>query len=677
MGWAVGVDVGGTFTDLVAWDVDGGDVLRAKVLTVPADPVRGVVAALREAAVNLQDSDRFVHGSTIAINAVLQGTGARTALLTTLGFRDVLEMGRKNRPDMYNLFFEPRLCPVPRTLRLEVGERLLWTGEVLRPLDRENVTAALASLPDDVEAIAICFLHSYANPAHESEAAIAARAARPNAYVTASTELSRESREYERTATAVVNAYVGPLVSTYVGKLELELKEAGCAAPLLITQSNGGVMPASVAIAQPVRTMESGPAAGVTATAALGRALSESDLIAFDMGGTSAKACVIEDGEPESAAEYYVGGRLRGLPVQIPFLEIVEVGAGGGSIAHLDQAGGLRVGPRSAGADPGPAAYDRGGREPTITDANVVAGRIAPDYFLGGSMPLSVDRARTALRELGDSAGLAVDDCAAGILRIANAVMAGAIREVTVEQGRDPRDFTLVAYGGAGPLHAAELAAELEIPRVLVPAGAGTFAAAGMLLTDLRHDVSRTFVRNVAAIAPEELAANFQELERDASAYLGSELSRGSAREIRHLHRVDVRYAGQFHTLTVTLPTGDDRPGTVAGLFHSAHLSRYGHHAVEEPVEVLALRVTAISPVVKPSVQTPTVRAATARRTRPVLFDDWIESLVLRRDELQPGARFAGPAIVEDAATNVLLRPQDSAELIAGGHVLITIGAAA
>lgn len=356
MGWTLGVDIGGTFTDLVAWNADDGALAGAKVLTVPADPVRGVVAALRQADLNVADADRFVHGSTIAINAVLQGTGARTALITTRGFRDVLEMGRKNRPDMYNLFFQARLCPVPRALRLEARERVLWTGEAVEPLDRAGLADAIAELPPDVSAIAICFLHSYANPSHELEAAATVREALPHAYVTASADLSRESREYERTATAVVNAYVGPLVSSYVGKLEAELQSAGYQAPLLITQSNGGVMRASTAMAQPVRTMESGPAAGVTGAAWLGQTLGLRDLIAFDMGGTSAKACVIAGGEAEAAAEYYVGGRTRGLPVQIPFLDIVEVGAGGGSIAHLDAGGALRIGPRSAGADPGPAA---------------------------------------------------------------------------------------------------------------------------------------------------------------------------------------------------------------------------------------------------------------------------------------------------------------------------------
>jgi N-methylhydantoinase A len=681
--WRVAVDIGGTFTDLVAWDQDGDALVRSKVLTVPGDPVAGVVHAIDRAGIDLSHAVEFVHGSTIAINAVLQGTGARTALITTRGFRDVLEMGRKSRPDMYNLFFRPRICPVPRRLRSEVAERLDHTGEELVPLEPVELEAAVDALPDDVDSVAICLLHSYANPEHERRVADEVRRRRPELYVSASTDLSREAKEYERTCTAVVNAYVGPLVSGYIARLRDHLATRDCAAPLLITQSNGGVMTADVAEREPVRTMESGPAAGVTGVAWVGNPLDSGDLIAFDMGGTSAKACVISHGLPEVAAEYYIGGRVSGLPVQVPFLEIVEVGAGGGSIAHVDAGGGLRIGPRSAGSVPGPAAYGLGGTEPTITDANVVAGRINPDYFLGGEMRLSEDLARAALGRVAEPLGIDVEQCANAIIRIANTIMAEAIRAVTVERGRDPRDFTLVAYGGAGPLHATSLASELQIPRVLIPAGPGTFAAYGMLVTDLRHDVARTLTGRIDTIDPEAAATLFGELEREAAGYLRSRLEGGRRSHVRFVRRVDLRYVGQFHPLTMTVPSdaSGDFAAVTASRFHQAHAERYGHSAPDELIEIGALRVTAISEVRKPPAERPRAAAVDdgTAGTRRVLYDDgeWRTAGVHRRDQLSLGDAISGPAVVDDPASSVVIVEGDVATVVDGGHLLITVGAAA
>ena len=684
MSWRIAVDIGGTFTDLVAWNQDGGALVRSKVLTVPDDPVAGVAQAIDHAALHLPDATEFVHGSTIAINAVLEERGARTALITTRGFRDVLEMGRKSRPDMYNLFFRPRACPVPRRLRLEVAERMTHTGEALTPLDPVEVDATIAALPADIEAVAVCFLHSYANPEHEQWVAGRLREQRPGLYVSASTDLSREAKEYERTCTAVVNAYVGPLVAGYVGRLRAHLTGRDCTAPLLITQSNGGVMTAEVAEREPVRTMESGPAAGVTGAAWIGRPLESGDLIAFDMGGTSAKACVIAGGVPEVAAEYHIGGRVSGLPVQVPFLEIVEVGAGGGSIAYLDAGGGLRVGPRSAGSIPGPATYGRGGVDPTITDANVVAGRINPDYFLGGDMRLDAGLAHTALARLAEPLGIDVEHCANAVIRIANTIMAEAIRAVTVERGRDPRDFTLVAYGGAGPVHATSLAAELQIPRVLIPAGPGTFAAYGMLVTDLRHDVARTLTGVLDSVDPAIVASRFDELEHEASAYVRSRMEGGGESPIRFVRRVDLRYVGQFHPLTMTVP-GDldsDFAAVTARRFHVAHAERYGHSAPAELVEVNALRVTAIAEVRKPPAEQ--TRADESGRggasvSRRVLYEDgrWRSAAVRRRDQLRVGDTVAGPAVIDDPASSVVIGEGDRATVMDGAHLLITVGAAA
>ncbi len=678
MSWRVAVDVGGTFTDLVAWDEADRSMVTAKVLTVPEDPVRGVVAALDHSGLALGGISAFVHGSTIAINAVLQGTGATTALATSRGFRDVLEMGRKNRPDMYNLFFRTRMCPVPRRLRVEVDERLDRGGAVLRELDGEHLDLVIAALPPEAEALAICLLHSYANPAHEQAVASRAAALRPDLYICASSELSQEMGEFERTSTAVLNAYVGPLVAGYLERLDTHLRDHGCEGRLLITQSNGGVMSREVAARQPVRTVESGPAAGVTGAAWLGNQVGRTDLIAFDMGGTSAKACVIEGGEPEMSPQYFIGGREQGLPVQIPFLDIVEVGAGGGSIADLDAGGGLRVGPRSAGSAPGPAAYGLGGTEPTITDANVVLGRIAPDYFLGGEMQLRADLACAAVDRLARTLGLSRSECAQGILRVANTIMASAIRSVTIERGRDPRDLTLVAFGGAGPVHACSLAAELRIPEVLVPAGAGTFAAFGMLETDLRHDVARTFVSRLDELADQDVERAFEELEAQARGYLRGELD-SRDQSVSYIRKLDLRYVGQFHPLILPVPSGISVSREVPALFHQAHAQRYGHHAPGEPIEVGALRVTAVAEVGKPV----GYQAANGRRleaaghSRRVRFDDGaeVDCQVYRRATLAVGATVTGPAIVEDLTTNIVIGPNDRADVIEGGHLHIRVGA--
>jgi N-methylhydantoinase A len=677
--WRIAVDVGGTFTDLVAWDQAQGTMVDCKVLTVHDDPARGVADAVRRSRVPLDDTELFVHGSTVAINALLEGRGAVTALLTTRGFRDVLEMGRKSRPDMYNLFFRPCMCPVPRRRRLEVGERLDSAGLVLRPLDLAELDTVLAELPEEVEALAICFLHSYANPAHEEAAAARVRSLRPGLYVSPSATLSREPGEYERTSTAVVNAHVGPLVSRYIRRLAAYLTEGGCTAPLLITQSNGGVMTADVAEAQPVRMVESGPAAGVTGVAWLGGRWSRRDLIAFDMGGTSAKACMIEEGEPEVASQYFIGGRVTGMPVQVQFLDIVEVGAGGGSIASLDAGGGLRVGPRSAGSHPGPAAYGLGGQEPTVTDADIVLGRIGAGYFLGGAMRLHPDLARAAIERLADRLALGVEECALGVVRVANAVMASAIRAVTVGRGRDPRDLTLVAYGGAGPVHACSLAAELRIPEVIVPSGAGTFAAFGMLTTDLRHDTSRALARRLDSVGEGEAEGVFRDLEAEADGYVAERLG-GAPRTLRHLRKVDLRYVGQFHVLTLTLEDGHPFPDGVDRLFHQAHGQRYGHQAPGEPVEVCALRVTAVSEVMKPDrfgITGPAPVEAGAAAPRRVCFDDGreIQCAVHRRARLAAGALVEGPAVIEDVSTSVVLGPEDRASVLDGGHLRIRVGA--
>jgi N-methylhydantoinase A len=679
--WRIAVDIGGTFTDLVAFDDAGRSLVRSKVLTTPARLVDGVLRALDKARLPIHDASGFVHGSTVAINAILQKEGANTALLTTRGFRDVLEMGRKSRPDMYNLFFRPRTCLVPREQRLEVSERVSFSGEVLEPVDMEHLAELVRCLPPDIESVAICFLHSYSYPHHEQLAAAAVESARPDTYVAVSSAISGEFREYERTSTTVANAYVGPLVAGYIAELRSDLHARGSTAPLLITQSNGGVMTADMAIRQPIRTTESGPAAGANGAAWLGRELAIDDLIAFDMGGTSAKACVIKDGRPEVASEYYIGGWLTGIPVQVPFLDIVEVGAGGGSIAYLDAGRGLRVGPRSAGAMPGPACYGLGGTEPTVTDANVVVGKIGHESLLGGEMQLEPGLAEHAVARLAADLGVDLHRCANGIIRVANSIMANAIRAVTVERGRDPRDFTLVAYGGAGPLHAVAVAAELQIPRVLVPAGSGTFGAFGMLVTDLRHDVARTYVGHLDTIEVATLEGIFASLEREAAEFMTQHGTAKQAVNIQNQRRLDLRYVGQFHPLTLDLPAGPfaEVLREVPHLFHAAHDVRYGHSAPAEKIEVSAVRLIAISQVQKPAA------GALAHLDRPgggpgtsrnALFEDgtWAACDIYAMRDLEVGRTVAGPAVVEDDATSIVLSPGTKGKLLAGGHLLIELG---
>jgi N-methylhydantoinase A len=680
MSWRIAVDIGGTFTDLVAISQPDGAVARGKALTTPDHLVDGVLDAIAQAGIAPRDASDVVHGSTVAINAILQQRGSRTALLTTRGFRDVLEMGRKSRPDMYNLFFAPRVCLVSRELRVEIDERVAFDGEVLQPIDHEGLRAAIETLPADIESIAICFLHSYAHPAHELEALAVAREARPEAYVTASSSVSGEFREYERTSTAVANAYVGPLVASYLGDLRGSLAGLGFDGPLLITQSNGGVMTADQAIEQPIRTTESGPAAGVNGAAWIGRELGIANLIAFDMGGTTAKACVVLDGEPEVASEYYIGGRLTGIPIQAPFLEIVEVGTGGGSIGHVDTGGGLRVGPISAGSSPGPACYGFGGTEPTVTDANVLVGKIGTE-FRGSQLALSLERAAEAISGLAGRLGIEPMECANGIIRVANSIMANAIRAVTIERGRDPRDFTLVAYGGAGPLHAAALAEELQITRVLIPAGSGTFAAFGMQVTDLRHDVARTFVAHLDAVDATVVEAAYEDLEGSARRFMESHGAVPVEPTIGLTRRIDARYVGQFHPLSLELPAGSfaDVAAAVPELFHTAHEQRYGHAARDEAIEISALRVTATRAVRKAEPSVGPLAAEQERASRDVYFEDGTKCSTPVYDSaaLPVGHRVEGPAIIEEDTTHIVVPPRCRATVLPKRHILIEIGTGA
>ncbi len=512
MALRIGIDIGGTFTDLVALDEATGAVVDTKALSTPHDLLEGILRCVDQAGTRLADCRLVIHGTTIGINALLERKGALTGLITTEGFRDVLEIGRGNFLRMYDVLYRRPASLVPRGRRLEVSERVTARGEVLIPLDEAAVRDAARRLADEgVESVAISFLFSFRNPEHERRAAELVAEVLPRASVSVSHRITQEWREYERTSTTVVNAYIRPIMDRYLGAFERGLAGRGFGGQLLITQSNGGAFSVAAAASKPVHTIESGPAAGAIGCASLAQALGADRLISFDMGGTTAKCAIVAGGLVQTTDEYHVDGH----PLRIPVIDITEVSAGGGTIAWIDAGGALALGPQSAGAAPGPVCYGRGGVEPTVTDANLVLGRIAAGRFLGGTMPLDHAAAARAIEErLGLPLGLARDNAAAGVVRLADVKMALAVRSITTERGLDPRDYTLVAYGGGGPLHAVAIARELGIPRVIIPPAPSTFSAWGMLATDLRHDLVRTVLEPLERTDGAWAEARYREMER-------------------------------------------------------------------------------------------------------------------------------------------------------------------
>jgi N-methylhydantoinase A len=674
----IAVDIGGTFTDLVAVD-DQGRIFRAKSLTTPEDLARGIQNCLRGAAVDVAGAGFFVHGSTVTINAVLERKGARTGLITTKGFRDVYEIGRGNRPEGYNLFFKRPVPLVPRDLRLEVDERLYASGEVFRSLDENSAGTAITALKSaGVESIAVCLLHAYANAEHERRMGELIHEQFPEAYVSLSHEILREFREYERTSTTVLNAYVGPLVSRYLVSLEKMLGQAGFHGTFRVMQSNGGVMSAESARKMPVTMMESGPVAGVIAAARLGERLDCRHMISFDMGGTTAKSSLIKDFHPEVTSSYYVGGYVTGHPMMLPVVDIVEVGNGGGSIAWVDAAGGLKVGPQSAGAAPGPACYGRGGSEPTVTDANLIAGRIDPEYFLGSGIRLQRDKAAQAIGEkIAKPLGLSLEEAALGILTIANFNMSLSVRAVSVEKGYDPRDCALVPSGGGGALHAMAIARELSVPRVIIPPMPAHFSALGMLLADLKHDYVQTFVRELAETSGAELAHAFSLLEQSAVATLTEEGSKAEQMVLRRF--LDMRYRGQEYTLPV--PIGEDLRsltdfGAIRARFDQLHQEHYGHSAPREPVMMVNLRLSALGRFEDglPLDAASREEDRGVRGRRPVIFEkDPVECPIYLRSGFKPGDRLEGPAVIEEIGATILVYPGDKLQVNEFGHLVIEV----
>src|SRR6187200_2225507 len=618
----VAIDIGGTFTDLIGFDEQAGKFVEAKSLTTPAQLGQGIINCIKKSGLAASAIDELIHGSTIAINTLIERKGAKTGLVVTRGTRDVYIIGRGNRPESYNLFFHRHQPLVSRRMTLEIEERLLASGDVDTPLKKSSMAAACKALKTEgVEAVAVCFLHAYANPEHERTAGEMIRKAMPGVYLSLSHDILREYREFERMSTTVVNAYIGPKVGGYVKSLKSSLGDIGFRGNLSIMRSNGGVMTPEVATERPVAMMESGPVGGIIASAQVGVALGHDNVISFDMGGTTAKASLVKDGEPTLAPGYYVGGYASGHPVMLPMIDVVEVGAGGGSIAWLDDVGALKVGPQSAGADPGPICYRGGGTEPTITDANVALGRLDPDNFLGGTMKLDAEGARRGIKaKIADPLKLDTVAAAQAIVEIAISKMSLAVREVSVAKGYDPRDFTLVASGGAGPLHVVAIARELFIPKVVVPLFPSHFSALGMLLADERHDFIRTFYCDLATVDFAALLKIHHEMVAQASATL-----RHAAQAQREIH-LDLRYVGQEFTLQgpvgVEAIASGDRAG-IRAAFDALYEHRYAHHSPDEPVEMVNIRLALIGKRPKPVFPRLAARGgAKPARTRAVYLAD-------------------------------------------------------
>jgi len=676
-----GVDVGGTFTDLLLYEDDGtvGRVQLAKVLTTTPNQAEGVLAAIRAAGTTPAALALIIHGTTTTTNAVLERKTARVGLITTMGFRDVLELGRRTRPRPYGMTgtFEPL---VPRELRLEVDERVSATGEVLVPLDRTAVAAAVGTLlAAGCESLVIHFLHAYANPAHEQQAGEIARALWPNPYVTLGHELLSEYREYERGTTASVNAAVQPVLDRYVQRLIGELGRGGYARELLVMNGNGGTVSAGLVTRNAAKTVMSGPASGVMAAAATLAASGLANAITYDMGGTSTDVALIRGGVPEVSAELAID---YGIPIHVPMVDVRTVGAGGGSIASLNAAGMLRVGPESAGAQPGPICFGRGGRRPTITDANLLLGRLPADKLLAVDHAVAIDRVRAEFASaIAEPLGLGVDAAAAAVLRLANIHMAGAIRMVSLSRGYDPRDFVLFAFGGAGPLHAVALARELGIPQVLVPARPGLTNALGCLVADLRQDFVKTVNAPLDTCDMDALAAILAE-----QAERGRRINSTEASEIvdtRVLHSADMQFRGQTHLIRVAIPSRDVTRQQLQALFEAAYFQRFQVVLPEIKAVLVNLNTSVIGlrrrfPIAR--LLDATLRAsclAEAQTGTRSLFAEgaWMPASVYARDRLPLGAAFQGPAIVEQVDATTVIEPGARVRVDDLGNLRIEVAA--
>ncbi len=678
-GYRVAVDVGGTFIDFALLDEATGELTIEKQPATATRLAEELLTGLGRLPVAAGEIGRLFHGTTVAINAVLQERGVTVGLLTTSGFRDVLAIGRGARPEIYNFFYSPPEPLVPRHLRREVAERMAADGSELEPLDVDALDLEVEwLLGNGVEAIAVCFLHAYANPAHEREAVERIRATHPELSVTASSEVATEWREFERTSTTVLNSYIQPPFAAYLGDLGGRLKSAGYTRPFALMQSNGGVIDASRAAQLPIRTLESGPAGGVIGARALAAELGYADVICADVGGTSYDVALIEGGHILERTDTKVGGR----PVVGPGIDIVSIGAGGGSIAWIDHRGAVKVGPQSAGAHPGPACFGLGGDEPTVTDCHLVLGRLDAQNFLGSRMQLDVEAAERAIEaRIADRIGATLEQAADGILAIAETNMTYAIRAITVERGLDPREFALFSYGGGGGLFAAATAEELEIPTVVVPRAPANFSAWGILTSDYRDDAALTRVRPFDPGAIAGLVSDLRELARRATTDLRAYGFDES--ELDHHYRTDARYAGQEHTITVPLETQwvENEHALLAGVrerFVALHRQLYGHGEEDAPLEVVTVRCRAVAQVGHPRFpEWHSQGPAAAERARQVYFRStggFVETSVFDRERLARDQVVEGPAIVEEWTTTIVVPPGWSVRVDRLGDLVLEHG---
>lgn len=676
----VGVDVGGTFTDFVLVDEKRDLIFTGKRLTTPEDPslaiTNGLERLVSESGTSVPELDAVVHGTTLVANTIIERKGAKVGLITTKGFRDSLEMGREIRYDLYDLFFEKPEPLAPRFLRQPVDERIDAKGNVLRPLDENTLGAAAEKLvAEGVEAIAICFMHAYANDAHERQAKEILDAKYPDMPITTSTEVAPEIREYERANTACANAYVLPLMQRYLGDLSQKLSDQGLKQPLYLMQSGGGIASVTRGQAAPIHLIESGPAAGATAGAFYGRLTGTERVISFDMGGTTAKMCLIEEYEPEHAHEFEAGRVRRfkkgsGLPLKVPVIDLIEIGAGGGSLARVDNMGLLKVGPDSAGSEPGPVCYGLGGTQPAVTDADLLLGYLSPEYFLGGEMNLDLGLVKDAVEEkLANVTGLSVEEVAAGIHSIVNENMASATRMYIAEKGRDPRRYALVASGGAGPVHAYGMAKLLKISRVICPLGAGVLSALGFLVAAPGTDSVRSYVSRLENLDWDRLNRLFRDMEEEAMAQIVEAGADPATVTMRR--RADMRYSGQGFEIDVPVPDGE-MDGSAANVMRQSFLDKYqelfGRQIGDLPIEALTWRIFASGP-------TPNVELNFAgqqideepsdKGERQVYFPEtgYATCKIYNRYALKPGDSFRGPAVIEERESTAVAGPDTTVSI--------------
>ena len=670
--FSVGVDVGGTFTDVVLFDRAERRALVAKVPSDPRNQSAAFMNALAKVGADLGKVERVLHGATVATNAILEGKGGRVALLTTEGFRDVIEIGRGERAKLYDFKLVKPPPLIPRPDRFEVAERTYADGAVGRAVDADGLRAALASCdPASYDAWAVCFLHAYANPANEEAARDALAEMAGGAPISTSSSVAPEYREYERFSTTVLNAAVAPTMDRYLGSVEDRLSDGGHARPMLVMHSSGGVMTARAARRLPAATILSGPAAGVAGARAIALDAGIANVITCDMGGTSTDVALIESGEIRRTTE----GRIAGYPTRIPQVDIVTVGAGGGSIASASGET-LRVGPESAGARPGPACYGLGGEAPTVTDANLLLNRLGAEDRLSGEIALHPGLAEAAIGRLKASLpGLDATALAEGIIHLATVKMAGTIREVSVYRGRDPRDFTLLAYGGAGPMFASELASELGMASVLIPPHPGNLSALGLLLSPLKRDFARTMVRRLSDMEASELAAVHAELQADGMNEF--EADRLPVANLEFERSIDARYVGQSSTLNLRCAAGPPDPAMLAAEFHAAHQAAFGHSDAGEPVELVNARISAVSPVDPLDIgcEAPTEGSAAPRKTRSVRFRGRaVDCPVHARRQLPRHSEIRGPAIVEETGSVTVVWPSDVLRVDPRGNLRLEVG---